>query len=49
MFLHAWRLQFKHPASGEPVSLQAQLPPDLEAFMQAQFDAAVQANAASRP
>ena len=30
MFLHAWRLQFKHPASGEPVALQAPLPAELQ-------------------
>lgn len=29
MFLHAWRLQFTHPASGEPIALQADLPPAL--------------------
>lgn len=29
MFLHAWRLQFTHPASGEPVQLCAELPADL--------------------
>src|SRR5690606_10946439 len=29
MFLHAWRLQFNHPASGERVELHAQLPPEL--------------------
>lgn len=29
MFLHAWRLQFTHPRSGEPVQLEAPLPPDL--------------------
>lgn len=33
MFLHAWRLQFNHPASGERVELLAQLPSDLEAFV----------------
>ncbi len=32
MFLHAWRLQFNHPASGKRIELLAQLPPDLEAF-----------------
>jgi 23S rRNA pseudouridine955/2504/2580 synthase len=32
MFLHAWRLQFNHPASGERVELLAPLPSDLEAF-----------------
>jgi 23S rRNA pseudouridine955/2504/2580 synthase len=32
MFLHAWRLQFNHPASGERVELLAHLPPELEAF-----------------
>ena len=30
MFLHAWRLQFNHPASGERVELLTQLPPELE-------------------
>lgn len=33
MFLHAWRLQFTHPASGERVALQADLPPELRALM----------------
>lgn len=32
MFLHAWRLQFNHPATGERIELLAQLPPELEAF-----------------
>lgn len=32
MFLHAWRLQFNHPASGERVELLANLPPELLAF-----------------
>jgi 23S rRNA pseudouridine955/2504/2580 synthase len=29
MFLHAWRLQFNHPASGERIALQAELPAEL--------------------
>ncbi|OUM03064.1 RluA family pseudouridine synthase [Variovorax sp. JS1663] len=33
MFLHAWRLQFTHPASGERMALQAELPPELQALM----------------
>lgn len=33
MFLHAWRLQFDHPASGERVALQAPLPPELQKFI----------------
>ena len=33
MFLHAWRLQFKHPVSGERIELLAQLPPDLQQFL----------------
>ncbi|TXK25008.1 RluA family pseudouridine synthase [Ottowia sp. GY511] len=33
MFLHAWRLQFTHPANGERVELHAPLPPDLQAFL----------------
>jgi 23S rRNA pseudouridine955/2504/2580 synthase len=32
MFLHAWRLQFDHPASGERIELLAALPPDLKKF-----------------
>jgi len=32
MFLHAWRLQFDHPASGERLELLADLPPDLLQF-----------------
>ena len=34
MFLHAWRLRFTHPASGQPVQLEAALPPELQAFLQ---------------
>ena len=33
MFLHAWRLQFNHPASGERVQLIAELPPELADFV----------------
>ncbi len=33
MFLHAWRLQFNHPAGGARVALQADLPPELQALM----------------
>ncbi|RZI96964.1 MAG: RluA family pseudouridine synthase [Variovorax sp.] len=33
MFLHAWRLQFNHPANGERVALQADLPPELRVLM----------------
>ena len=32
MFLHAWRLRFNHPVSGERLELLAQLPPDLQQF-----------------
>ena len=32
MFLHAWRLQFNHPASGERIELVAALPPELTNF-----------------
>lgn len=32
MFLHAWRLQFNHPASGERMELLAHLPSELESF-----------------
>jgi 23S rRNA pseudouridine955/2504/2580 synthase len=33
MFLHAWRLQFNHPASGERMQLLANLPSDLTQFL----------------
>ena len=32
MFLHAWRLQFDHPTTGERIELLAPLPPELHAF-----------------
>lgn len=32
MFLHAWRLQFRHPATQEAVALEAPLPDDLRLF-----------------
>lgn len=33
MFLHAWRLQFTHPASEARVQLLAELPPELSGFV----------------
>ncbi|MGE0330180.1 MAG: RluA family pseudouridine synthase [Ramlibacter sp.] len=33
MFLHAWRLQFNHPVTGERVQLVAPLPTDLQHFV----------------
>jgi len=33
MFLHAWRLQFTHPVSGERVELEDALPPELQQFL----------------
>jgi 23S rRNA pseudouridine955/2504/2580 synthase len=33
MFLHAWRLQFNHPASGERIELAAPLPSELATFI----------------
>lgn len=33
MFLHAWRLQFDHPSSGERISLEAALPPELKRWI----------------
>ena len=33
MFLHAWRLQFDHPASGERIEIVAPLPPELQTFI----------------
>ena len=32
MFLHAWRLQFNHPVSGERIELLSPLPPELKRF-----------------
>jgi 23S rRNA pseudouridine955/2504/2580 synthase len=32
MYLHAWRLQFDHPATGERIELLAPLPPELKKF-----------------
>ena len=32
MFLHAWRLQFTHPASGTRTELRTELPPELASF-----------------
>lgn len=32
MFLHAWRLQFTHPATGHRLELLAELPPELAIF-----------------
>ena len=37
MFLHAWRLQFNHPASGERLELLADLPPELARFASSAF------------
>ena len=34
MFLHAWRLQFRHPVSGENMRLMSELPPELQQFIQ---------------
>jgi 23S rRNA pseudouridine955/2504/2580 synthase len=33
MFLHAWRLQFQHPSTAQPVALEAPLPADLQQFV----------------
>jgi len=33
MFLHAWRLQFNHPATGERLEILAELPPELSQFL----------------
>ena len=39
MFLHAATLALAHPLSGEPLTLQAPLPPDLERFRRAHIGA----------
>ena len=33
MFLHAWRLQFNHPVGGRRMHLQADLPAELQSFL----------------
>jgi 23S rRNA pseudouridine955/2504/2580 synthase len=33
MFLHAWRLQLRHPSSGENLTLVSELPPELQQFI----------------
>lgn len=37
MFLHAWRFECDHPATGERIELRAELPPDLSGFLLASF------------
>ena len=44
MFLHAHKLAFVHPMSGESLAFEAPLPRDLAAFV-AQLDATGNANA----
>jgi len=34
MFLHAWRLRLNHPATGESLTLLAELPPELAQFIE---------------
>ncbi len=34
MFLHAWKLAFRHPSTGDEVALEAPLPAELAAFLQ---------------
>ncbi len=36
MFLHAWRLRFTHPATGQEVTLHAELPPELAQFLESE-------------
>jgi 23S rRNA pseudouridine1911/1915/1917 synthase len=33
-FLHAWRLAFPHPLSGEPVEVESSLPAELQAALE---------------
>jgi len=41
MFLHAWRLQCDHPATGQRMELHAALPPELAIFLQDVLPAAL--------
>jgi 23S rRNA pseudouridine955/2504/2580 synthase len=45
MFLHAWRLQCRHPVSNAPMHLEAGVPADLMAFLAAQLPHALPAPA----
>ncbi len=45
MFLHAWRLAFTHPLTGEPVKVEAPLPMDCRRFL----DSLLEATPAARP
>ncbi len=36
MFLHAWKLSFRHPISGAPMNFEAPLPEELERFLKLQ-------------
>jgi 23S rRNA pseudouridine1911/1915/1917 synthase len=33
-FLHSWKLAFNHPATGVPLEIEADLPPDLATALQ---------------
>ena len=33
-FLHSWRLAFPHPVTGEPMAIEADLPPDLSSALE---------------
>ena len=33
-FLHAWRLAFTHPVTGEPLEVESPLPPELQAALE---------------
>ena len=33
--LHAWRLRFPHPITGDPIALEAELPADMRALLEA--------------
>jgi hypothetical protein len=35
MFLHAWKMAFRHPSTGAAVELEAPLPADLAAYLEA--------------
>jgi 23S rRNA pseudouridine955/2504/2580 synthase len=48
MFLHARRLQFVHPATGDTLELASELPPDCAGFLRSLQNADPAAAAASR-
>jgi 23S rRNA pseudouridine955/2504/2580 synthase len=48
MFLHAWRITFQHPDTGQPLTLTAPLPPECERFLVSLGQAIIETKPAKR-